>query len=915
MTRPLTGVSYLQFQRSDGTGVGNVYPPWIGDSVWTNANRGWVPLVSAWGEVGVLETALDTYAFGVVGGSSGTFTPAATRNTPGTISAGAGAYTYLIERAIARNKGVILRIAAGHWSPPDWYTTGGVPDAGLTVYTDIAGTQTSPASGSWTLNVESSAAFNPGGGTATCDGQTITYTGTSGLSLTGCTGGYSHTYLDGDHIGTGAAYAMPVIYHPNYRLRLSAFASALRAWLTTPRAAVVAAIILDGASDGGTEWPVSLETKGWDSTTHLGGNASQSYANVDTYGSLAHDAAGIQVGSPGCAIPNLPSPAGSYATGNVAAYLTWLQAAYLEQWKWSRAMMEGLFPDVLCMMSMGQIWADAAAAEKAWTDPAQHGYFSGGNSRTRGGMRTDWQMGPGMLGFGNDGSARQAITDDATTLRNIRRNGGSYAIQSADTSSGVFFPQDGVTLINGFVWPTNQFSSTGSYTYGITNDLIPNWADAVFFEAPDACFTTPHAAANTALQAYSAAMQAYVPTPPFFTLPVLTLEASFNDNPTSGSPVWTDITYALRACQSARGRQINMPGGTAFDVGTATIILDNRNGDFDPTFTGSPYYPHVIPLVRIRLRATWNSITEPVFDMFADGWPSTYDIGNTDEYVTVTLGDAMALLADDNYFPGTDAPSERTDLRIGRLLTGLGLGSLPQSLDTGAGHVTAEPQINVNGLSHIQDVELSEYGAFYSARNGTITFESRYHRAFASSQGTFGDAGGSEVPYTTLSPSDDKSTLVNDAQVTDSLGVAFKYTDAASRTKYSQRSTQISNLTDTPNEGFDQAVWVVLTQKDHTWRVPLMQFMPQRGTTAQRNAQYAQALGREISDLITIKRRPPSGNVINEDVFIERIEHDITPQTWTTRFGVSPKRLTNTSFGILNDATKGKLDSTMVLAY
>ncbi|MGH3429534.1 MAG: hypothetical protein ACRDQZ_18530 [Mycobacteriales bacterium] len=337
-------------------------------------------------------------------------------------------------------------------------------------------------------------------------------------------------------------------------------------------------------------------------------------------------------------------------------------------------------------------------------------------------------------------------------------------------------------------------------------------------------------------------------------------------------------------------------------------MLDNRDGRFDPSYTGGAYYPHVIPLVRMRLRATWNSITYPVWDMFCDGWPATY-IDNTDEVVNVTLHDALALLGDDNYFPGTDAPAERTDQRISRVLTGVGLGSLPQSLDTGLSHIVAAPQINVGALQHCQECELTEDGAFYIARDGTITFESRYSRAGATSQGTFGDGGGTELPYTGLNPADDKTTLINDSQVTDGLGVAFKYTDTASQGKYSQRSEQIQILTDTPNEGFDRAVWDVITQKDHSWRVPQIMVMPQRGSAGTKiNSLYAQVLGREISDLVTVKRRPPSGNVINQACFIERIEHAQTPGSWITTFGLSPQRLTNTAFGLFGTDKFGSFE-------
>ena len=58
----------------------------------------------------------------------------------------------------------------------------------------------------------------------------------------------------------------------------------------------------------------------------------------------------------------------------------------------------------------------------------------------------------------------------------------------------------------------------------------------------------------------------------------------------------------------------------------------------------------------------------------------------------------------------------------------------------------------------------------------------------------------------------------------------------------------------------------------------------------------------------TVIRRPPSGNVISQDSFIERIDHNFDGTQWTITYGLTPRTNTITAnWFILGDASKGKL--------
>jgi hypothetical protein len=79
---------------------------------------------------------------------------------------------------------------------------------------------------------------------------------------------------------------------------------------------------------------------------------------------------------------------------------------------------------------------------------------------------------------------------------------------------------------------------------------------------------------------------------------------------------------------------------------------------------------------------------------------------------------------------------------------------------------------------------------------------------------------------------------------------------------------------------------------------------------------WVQVLTREISDRITVIRRPSGGGpAIQQDCHIERVTHEWDAETgaWQTTWMLSPA--SQSSFWILGDPVFGLLGSTTRLAY
>lgn len=110
----------------------------------------------------------------------------------------------------------------------------------------------------------------------------------------------------------------------------------------------------------------------------------------------------------------------------------------------------------------------------------------------------------------------------------------------------------------------------------------------------------------------------------------------------TGIPVWEDITTHVKSITYRRGRQRLLD---RFETGTATIVLDNRDRRFDPTYTAGPYFGQLLPMRRFRIRAQHNNATYPRFDGYVENWAQTYEKSDTNAECVVTVSDAFKVLA------------------------------------------------------------------------------------------------------------------------------------------------------------------------------------------------------------------------------------------------------------------------------
>jgi hypothetical protein len=380
-------------------------------------------------------------------------------------------------------------------------------------------------------------------------------------------------------------------------------------------------------------------------------------------------------------------------------------------------------------------------------------------------------------------------------------------------------------------------------------------------------------------------------------MPTVIAECSFTTNP-AAAPSWTAISAYARGFNSRRGRQFEL---NQMDTGVATLRLNNQDRRFDPTFVSSPYYPNVKPMKRVRLRATWASQTYDVFAGYAERWPQEWELHGKLAEIQLPMVDALAVFGyvviNTTYLAGL------TGARVNDLLTSISWGSGlagiigdatygllgttfilgpagDRAIDLGRASIASSTLVNTTALEHLQAVARSENGLFFVGKDGSAVFRQRQFAA-PSSMATFGDSA-PDLPYSDLVF--EEAPIWNEIRLT-GTGAEQVQTDATSQAAYFRRSNvQSGYLQASDSDLAALAGWQLTRFKDPTYRVSSMVVQPQKSPAVL----WPQVLGREIGDCITIKRQPPgAAGIITQVSVIEGIEHEVTPETWTTRFWLS----------------------------
>lgn len=353
--------------------------------------------------------------------------------------------------------------------------------------------------------------------------------------------------------------------------------------------------------------------------------------------------------------------------------------------------------------------------------------------------------------------------------------------------------------------------------------------------------------------------------------------------------VYQDISAYLRQFSTSRrfGREVQ-----AWESGTASLVLDNRDARFSADNLSGPYAVGGITGIRpwrpVRVRATYSGTTYTILKMYAKDWIESYpalapsDAG--DAIVTVPCVDELARLsAMDGAAVTPVGAGELFGARLHRILDSAGHTG-GRDIDTGT--VTMQDTtLAQNVVTELKLVADSEGGAVYIDEEGTVVGDQQYaliaNARSINSQATFGDGGGSEIPYIDMEISGAGDLIANIVSYACAGGTAQLVADAASRALYGdRRDTRTDLVCETDAQALALASWKLSRFKDPERRISSVTIDPR----ANPSTMFPLALGLKVRDLVTVKRRPPGGITITQYCHIAGIRHAVGPDTWRTTF-------------------------------
>lgn len=416
-------------------------------------------------------------------------------------------------------------------------------------------------------------------------------------------------------------------------------------------------------------------------------------------------------------------------------------------------------------------------------------------------------------------------------------------------------------------------------------------------------------------------------------LPILQVEVDFADGPSFSYPLILDnsvygildtnvlanapadivnISNMVMACSTRRGRNRIL---TNFEAGTATVTLNDPDSDFNPQNAAGPYFGKLLPLRKIRIYALTEYLGDTVeVNLFA-GYIISYDTGfaaGVYETSTVVLQcvDGFRLLNNvSTYVPAIPnaTAGQLSGARIDTILDFAGFPDSMRTTDPGDSSMQVDPGGIRTILATLQTVEQSEFGAFFMQRSGKTLFLDRTavsERADVAPR-TYTDLG-TAFPYSNVDFAFDDQLILNDVTVT-ALGLTPQIvTDQASIDKFFTKAGARSDiLVETNAEALDQANTLLAARKDASLRIESID-LNMYASISELNTLVN--LDSDIYNLILVEKQMAGGSSIERELFIQGVQHDITPDSWNTRLFTAEPLI---QAFILNSTNQGILGNTV----
>lgn len=363
-------------------------------------------------------------------------------------------------------------------------------------------------------------------------------------------------------------------------------------------------------------------------------------------------------------------------------------------------------------------------------------------------------------------------------------------------------------------------------------------------------------------------------------------------NVLDGTVDFADVTEYVLSVNIRRGRPDQL---SQMPIGQASLVLDDQASQrsFDPSNTASPYVESGYGIAPMRYAQIYGGTAgdEPLFVGRVQDLDIEYEQPKISRAV-ISLVDDLAQLARTN-LKAFNPSSQLTSARVSTILDRpeVGYSTATRSITAGnftVGTVAYDDNDNVKAA--IDAVVIAEDGRFFVSRGGTATFQPTVDFTFGTATLSFGDAGGTAIPYQALSVGYGVETLYNNIQI----GVqGFALATAADATSQAEFGIQTLSLNDVPL--VDLAAGTTLAQNlRDKYKDPVFRFNEISVVLNGLSAANAEAVSTlEIGDLVSVTKSFTVGSptTVQKTMFVEQITHNITPNTHTVTLGLGQAQL------------------------
>jgi len=346
--------------------------------------------------------------------------------------------------------------------------------------------------------------------------------------------------------------------------------------------------------------------------------------------------------------------------------------------------------------------------------------------------------------------------------------------------------------------------------------------------------------------------------------------------------VIVDVSDQIDYITTNRGRQAE---ADQFQTGTLSLRIVDQSGDFNPQNPNSPYFGLLSPMRKVAITATYGAVTYPIFSGFITSYSTTTPQNASDVvYTVLTAVDAFRLAQNAQIatVSGTSA-GQLSGARINNLLDAIDWPASMRSISQGLTTVQADPATQRTGLSAMQVIETSEYGALYVDASGSFIFLDRSVTAssVAATATVFND-NGSDISYSNAVWILNDVLVYNQANVTRTGGAVQTAIDQASIDKYFLHSYNQQNLLmQTDAVALEYAQAYVASRAETTVRCDAITLDLY---TANYNSGIIAALSLDYFDPVTITTTQPGSSTLTKTLQVFGVGMSITPNSWRVTF-------------------------------